>query len=315
MGLSIPGNMQAKCIDYGQNFLTGQATSILSASGVDIKAGNVKELADAIQDKTMAAVTDLQTTATKQVAQIGSEIGNAAGSVAGAGLAAMQGAFQSADLVKLAMGELTSYSAALLGDLTKYAVSKAAAFPGDVTKKATAKAAEDAKERLSSTLKQVMGSPAEEQSKKEAKEQKENKVKKAIKWVKNAASDAEKFKTKILGDLAEDAQDISALMIQGPAWVNDQIKSSVNNAENFAYTYFQKAKENIDKQYNNMVDSSYLTLASTMTKEIIDPTIDKAKKLYDTNTKSTNKQVQKAKTSIQKQLFKLAGKLGISPNG
>lgn len=315
MGLSIPGNMQAKCIDYGQNFLTGQATSILSASGIDIQAGNVKELADAIQDKTMAMVGELQSTATKQVTQIGSEIGNAAGSVAGAGLAAMQGAFQSADLVKLAIGEVTSYSAALLGDLTKYAVSKAAAFPGDVTKKATAKAAEDAKEKLSSALKQVMGSPAEEQSKKEAKEQKENKVKKAIKWVKNAASDAEKFKTKILSYISEDAQDISALMIQGPEWVNNQVESAVNNTENFVYTYFQKAKENIDKQYDNMVNSSYLTLASTMTKEIIDPTIDKAKKLYDNNTKSTNKQVQKAKTAVQKQLFKLAGKLGISPNG
>ena len=315
MGLSIPGNMQAKCIDYGQNFLAGQATSILSASGIDIQAGNVKELADAIQDKTMAMVSELQSTATKQVTQIGSEIGNAAGSVAGAGLAAMQGAFQSADLVKLAIGEVTSYSAALLGDLTKYAVSKAAAFQGDVTKKATAKAAEDAKERLSETLKLVMGSPAEEQSKKEAKEQKENKVKKAIKWVKNAASDAEKFKTKILSNISEDAQDISALMIQGPKWVNKQVESAVDNTENFVYTYFQKAKENIDKQYGNMIDSSYLTLASTMTKEIVNPTIEKAEKLWKDNTKSTNKQVQKAKTAVQKQLFKLAGKLGISPNG
>lgn len=315
MGLSIPGNMQAKCIDYGQNFLTGQATSILSASGIDIQAGNVKELADAIQDKTMVMVSQLQSTATKEVTKIGSQIGSAAGSVAGAGLSAMQGAFQSADLVKLAVGEITSYSAQQLGDLTKYAVSKVAAFPGEVIKKATSKAASDAKDRLASTLKLVMGQPAEEQSKKEAKEQKENKVKKAVKWIKNAAEDANKFKDKILGDLTEDAQDISALMIQGPEWVSNQIESATNNAENFVYTYFQKAKDNIDKQYGNMVDTSYQALASTMMKEIVDPTIDKAQKLFNNTTKLTNKQVQKAKTAVQKQLFKLAGKLGISPNG
>ena len=39
----IPGQMQAKCIDYGQNFLTGQATSVISATGIDIEATNLKQ--------------------------------------------------------------------------------------------------------------------------------------------------------------------------------------------------------------------------------------------------------------------------------
>lgn len=314
MGLTIPGNMQAKCIDYGQNFLTGQATSILSATGIDIQAGNVKQLADAIQDKTMAMVGDLQATATKEVTNIGNQIGSAAGSIAGAGLSAMQGAFQAADLAKLAVGELTTYSAQQLGSIVTHATSKIAAFPGEVTKKATAKAASDAKDRLAATLKLVMGQPAEEQNKKEAKEQKEGKVKKAISWMKNAASDAEKFKDKIMGNLEEDAQDISSLMIQGPEWVSNQMDVAVDKSKEFIATYFDKAKEHIDKQYDSMVDTSYQALASTMMKEIVDPTISKAEKLYKNTTKSTNKQVQKAKTAVQKQLFKLAGKLGISPN-
>ena len=52
-----------------------------------------------------------------------------------------------------------------------------------------------------------------------------------------------------------------------------------------------------------------------MKKKLIDPTLEKAKNQFDNLGTSTNKTKQKAKTAVQKQLFKLAGKLGISPNG
>ena len=112
---AIPGQMQAKCIDYGQNFLTGQATSVIAATGIDIEAGNLKQLADAVQDKTMAMVSDLKSTATKEVTKIGSQIGGMAGSLVGAGLAAIQGAFQTIDVAKQAVGELTTYGVQLTG--------------------------------------------------------------------------------------------------------------------------------------------------------------------------------------------------------
>ena len=38
---AIPGQMQAKCIDYGQNFLTGQATSVIAATGIEIGRAHV----------------------------------------------------------------------------------------------------------------------------------------------------------------------------------------------------------------------------------------------------------------------------------
>ena len=114
MGL-IPGQMQAKCIDYGQNFLTGQATSVIAATGVDIEAANLKQLADAVQDKTLSMVSDLKSTATKEVTKVGSQIGGMAGSLVGAGLAAIQGAFQTIDVAKQAVGELTTYGVQLTG--------------------------------------------------------------------------------------------------------------------------------------------------------------------------------------------------------
>ena len=176
---AIPGQMQAKCIDYGQNFLTGQATSVIAATGIDIEASNLKQLADAVQDKTLSMVSDLKSTATKEVTKVGSQIGGMAGGLVGAGLSAMQGAFQTADVAKQAVGELTTYGVQLTGKMGTKIAGMIAAFPAQVIKKATAIAAEQCKEELQQRLKEMMGTPAEEHAQKEAEKEKENKTKKA----------------------------------------------------------------------------------------------------------------------------------------
>ena len=161
---AIPGQMQAKCIDYGQNFLTGQATSVIAATGIDIEAGNLKQLADAVQDKTMSMVSDLKNTATKEVTKIGSQIGGTAGSLVGAGLSAMQGAFQTADVAKQAVGELTTYGVQLTAKIGTNIASMIAAFPAQVTKKANAIASEQCKEEIQQRLKEVMCNTEEEKA-------------------------------------------------------------------------------------------------------------------------------------------------------
>lgn len=307
---AIPGQMQAKCIDYGQNFLTGQATSVIAATGIDIEAGNLKQLADAVQDKTMAMVSDLKSTATKEVTKVGSQIGGMAGS-----LADMQGAFQTADVAKQAVGELTTYGVQLTAKMGTKIAGMIAAFPTQVTKKANAIAAEQCKEELQQRLKEIMGTPAEEHAKKEAEKEKENKTKKAIAWCKKAVKDANEFKDKTLSSIQKDCEDISALMIQGPGWVNNQISSSIDSAKTYMSDYTDKKMEDVQKHYDEAVDNSAYAAATTMKKKLIDPTLEKAKEQFDNLGTSTNKTKQKAKTAVQKQLFKLAGKLGISPNG
>ena len=303
---AIPGQMQAKCIDYGQNFLTGQATSVIAATGIDIEAGNLKQLADAVQDKTMAMVSDLKSTATKEVTKVGSQIG---------GMADMQGAFQTADVAKQAVGELTTYGVQLTAKMGTKIAGMIAAFPTQVTKKANAIAAEQCKEELQQRLKEIMGTPAEEHAKKEAEKEKENKTKKAIAWCKKAVKDANEFKDKTLSSIQKDCEDISALMIQGPGWVNNQISSSIDSAKTYMSDYADKKMEDVQKHYDEAVDNSAYAAATTMKKKLIDPTLEKAKEQFDNLGTSTNKTKQKAKTAVQKQLFKLAGKLGISPNG
>ena len=312
---AIPGQMQAKCIDYGQNFLTGQATSVIAATGIDIEAGNLKQLADAVQDKTMSMVSDLKNTATKEVTKIGSQIGGMAGSLVGAGLSAMQGAFQTADVAKQAVGELTTYGVQLTAKIGTNIASMIAAFPAQVTKKATAIASEQCKEELQQRLKEVMGTPAEEHAQKEAEKEKENKTKKAIAWCKKAVKDANEFKDKTLSSIQKDCEDISALMIQGPGWVNNQISSAIDSAKTYMSDYADDKMKDIKNHYDESVDNSAYAAATTMKKDLIDPILERAREQYADLGTSTNKTKQKAKTAVQKQLFKLAGKLGISPNG
>ena len=312
---AIPGQMQAKCIDYGQNFLTGQATSVIAATGIDIEAGNLKQLADAVQDKTMSMVSDLKNTATKEVTKIGSQIGGMAGSLVGAGLSAMQGAFQTADVAKQAVGELTTYGVQLTAKIGTNIASMIAAFPAQVTKKATAIASEQCKEELQQRLKEVMGTPAEEHAQKEAEKEKENKTKKAIAWCKKAVKDANEFKDKTLSSIQKDCEDISALMIQGPGWVNNQISSAIDSAKTYMSNYADSKMKDIKNHYDESVDNSAYAKATTMKKDLIDPILERAREQYADLGTSTNKTNQKAKTAVQKQLFKLAGKLGISPNG
>ena len=312
---AIPGQMQAKCIDYGQNFLTGQATSVIAATGIDIEAGNLKQLADAVQDKTMSMVSDLKSTATKEVTKVGSQIGGMAGSLVGAGLAAMQGAFQTVDVAKQAVGELTTYGIQLTTKMGTKIAGMIAAYPVQVTKKATAIAAEQCKEELQQRLKEMMGTPAEENAKEEAKKEKENKIKKAISWCKKAVKDANEFKDKTLAYLQKDCEDISTLMIQGPGWVNNQISSAIDSAKTYMSDYADGKMKNVKMHYDEAVNNSAKAAASTLKKKLIDPTLEKAKDQFDNLGTSLNKTKQKAKTAIQKQLFKLAGKLGISPNG
>ena len=312
---AIPGQMQAKCIDYGQNFLTGQATSVIAATGIDIEAGNLKQLADAVQDKTMSMVSDLKNTATKEVTKVGSQIGGMTGSLVGAGLSAMQGAFQTADVAKQAVGELTTYGVQLTAKIGTNIASMIAAFPSQVTKKATSIASEQCKEELQQRLKEVMGTPAEDHAQKEAEKEKENKTKKAIDWCKKAVKDANEFKDKTLSSIQKDCEDISALMIQGPGWVNNQIDGAIDSAKTYMSDYADDRMKDIKNHYDESVDNSAYAAATTMKKDLIDPILERAREQYADLGTSTNKTKQKAKTAVQKQLFKLAGKLGISPNG
>ena len=104
-------------------------------------------------------------------------------------------------------------------------------------------------------------------------------------------------------------------MIQGPGWVNNQIDGAIDSAKTYMSDYADDKMKDIQNHYDEAVNNSAYAAATTMKKKLIDPTLEKAKEQFNDLGTSTNKTKQKAKTAVQKQLFKLAGKLGISPNG
>ena len=104
-------------------------------------------------------------------------------------------------------------------------------------------------------------------------------------------------------------------MIQGPGWVNNQISSAIDSAKTYMSDYADSKMKDIKNHYDESVDNSAYAAATTMKKDLIDPILERAREQYADLGTSTNKTNQKAKTAVQKQLFKLAGKLGISPNG
>ena len=79
--------------------------------------------------------------------------------------------------------------------------------------------------------------------------------------------------------------------------------------------YADGKMKDIQNHYDEAVNNSAYAAATTMKKKLIDPTVNNARKQFNNLGTTTNKVKQKAKTAIQKQLFNLAGKLGISPNG
>ncbi len=118
-----------------------------------------------------------------------------------------------------------------------------------------------------------------------------------------------------MSSVQKDCEDISALMIQGPGWVNNQISSAVDSAKTYMSNYADSKMKDIKNHYDESVYNSAYAQATTMKKDLIDPILERAREQYADLGTSTNKTKQKAKTAVQKQLFKLAGKLGISPNG
>lgn len=306
-------NVTTKCIDYGQNFLTGKATSVLSSNGIDIQATNFKEIVDAIQNKTMDSVSYLQNTITNETSYIATQIGASAGSVVGAGLSSMQATFQSAELAKMMAEELAKYGVEKIGKLTTDVMSKTIAFPKEVADKAKTKAVNMAKEELADALKLVMGSPAEAKAEESAQKQKEKKQNKTIEWCKKAIKDANEFKDKTLTSFKKDMKDVSALMIQGPEWVSSQLDTIEKQGKTTIDEQAKDMQKKVNDFYSNAVEDSANALASQIKSKLIDPTISKAKDLYNETGTTTNQTKQKAKAAIQKKLFSLAGKLGIPP--
>lgn len=301
-----------QAIDYGQNFLAGQMTSLLSASGIELAGGTLSDLSTEIQNKVYAAKEDAMNLALNTVTTVAGAAGTSVGTLAGAGLATLQGAQQSVDIAKQAAMDVANYGMEQANVLATYIATLASQFPTKTLSRAQELAMEACKEELKEALKKIT-SNQEDITKENDEKKKENKTKNIVKTIKEKVEMVNTYINKYTSELEKDSAAIGDLMLQGPTWVNSKIEVAEDYAKEKIDTFVNDTEKQISYYYDKAVETTAYTAAKAVVEKTVRPSITKAQDALNKLNESKSKVTQKAKTSAQKALFKLAGQLGISP--
>ncbi len=301
-----------QAINYGQNFLSGQMTSLFSASGIELAGGTLSDISTEIQNKVFAAKEEAMNQALTTVSNVTGAVGSSIGTVAGAGLAAMQGAVQQVDMVKQAVMDVASYSMEQTNVITTYIAGLASKFPIEVLSKTKELAAYYSKVELQEALKKIT-SNQEDITEKNDEKKKENKTKNIVKTIQDKVKYVNTYISKYTDELERDAEAIGNLMLQGPTWVGSKINEAENAVKSKIGEFVEDTKDDLSDYYDKAVETTAETAAKAIVEKTVRPSIKKAQDAMNKLNESKSKTTQKAKTAAQKALFKIAGQLGISP--
>lgn len=301
-----------QAINYGQNFLSGQMTSLLSASGIELAGGTLSDISTEIQNKVFAAKEEAMNQALTTVSKVTSAVGTSIGTVAGAGLSAMQGAAQSVDIVKQATMDIANYGLEQTNVMATYISGLASKFPTKVLSRAQELAVTYSKVELQEALKKITSNQEDITAKNDEKK-KENKIQNIVKTVKDKVRYVNTYIDKYTKELKSDANDIGNLMLQGPTWVSSKIDTAENSVKNKIDEFVKDTKKDLSYYYDIAAEATAYTAAKAIVEKTVKPSIQKAQDAMNKLNESKSKVTQKAKTAAQKSLFKIAGQLGISP--
>lgn len=301
-----------QAINYGQNFLSGQMTSLLSASGIELAGGTLSDISTEIQNKVFVAKEEAMNQVLTTVSNVSGAIGSSIGTVAGAGLAAMQGAAQSVDLVKQTVMDVTNYGLEQTNVMATYISGLASKFPTKVLSRAQELAVAYSQAELQEALKKITSNQEDITAKNDEKK-KENKIQKIVKTVKKKVDYVNSYINKYTAELEKDANAIGDLMLQGPTWVNSKMEVAEKAVKDKIDEFVDDTKKDLSYYYNIAVETTAYTAAKSIVEKTVKPSIQKAQDAMNKLNESKSKVTQKAKTSAQKALFKIAGQLGISP--
>lgn len=307
--MPLTSSIKAKAIDAGQNFLTGQITSVFAASGMEIVGSNVAEIAENIQNKASAMVSDLENTATTMVSSAGAGLGSAFGNVVGASEAFAGEAMQMTDMAQEAIADVASYSLDLLNQKTSEIASTTTSYFMSRVKTWSAFYLQQGMNQIPKKFLQ----DAEEESKKTALEQQTKGPQKILDYVNTYVGLASSYVQKYTGEMNKFVEQQCTFALQGPQWLGGQINKLENQYKEGISGFVDTQAQNIIKNRNNFLDG----IAKSVAKQTIQPTLKainkKIDKLNNTTNKNEAKVKQAAATQIQKAKLKLAGLLGVKP--
>lgn len=305
----MPNSISMKAIDVGQNFLTGQVTSVFAANGVEVAGTNLYELTSNIQNKAADMMSDLQNTAITTMSTVTGGVGSALGSVVGTGLALSSNVMQMHDIAQEAIMDCTSYAANLV---TKKITELTSGIPGQLTKQVAYWSGEELKKAMESIPKKFL-EDTDDATEKQQDEQKKKGLSGIIGFVNTYTGKVKDTVKDFTTKLNSSCDEIGTWALQGPRWVTGQVDMLEEQFQNVAYEFVDEQANNIKK----FRDQSIENIAKSVAKQVVAKQIAALEKNIDKLTNTTNKTkaktIAKAKTAIQKAKFKLAGKLGVSP--
>lgn len=296
-------------IDAGQNFLTGKVTSALQTSGAIKLASDGMDKLTAVQNLAHSTVEEAKNGVMTEVAFIGNAAGSIVGDLYGTSMAALGDLTQCADLAKLAVEHVITYSAQLVTDKMMDFVSS---IPGDITSATTSYMTK----MLDSKKKEVMElltSNVEERNEKKQEEDKENKINKFISDAKDGMESAKKAVNEFVEGLNGDVAELTDLMSAGPEYIANQVDKLENSAISYVGTFVNKQVDALNKKKMGFINSAAESAANKMANEVIDPMFQQLKKAKDEVDQATSKTKQKAMAKIKKAAMKYGGQIGIDP--
>lgn len=305
----ISGSIQTKAIDAGQNFLTGQITTLFAASGMEVTGSTIYNLADSIQNSVSAKVEEAQNGAMQLVSSAGAGLGSAFGTVVGVGNSLASTITTMSDVAQEMLTDIATDTVNKVTNETNKIVSGASTY---FTQRLSYYAKSMLEEEIANMQSKYLTNTDEKQNE-EVKEKKETWMKKATEKVGSMVTKAKKGVQDGIDALNKGVDEVAKMQLEGPQWVSNQMNSLQSSITKSIDDFIEDNVKDIQEKRDAELDKIAATIAKNTVKPTIDAANKKLDKLWNDCNTSKSKVAQKAKTLIQKAKFKLAALTGVSP--
>ena len=305
MAWAGPSNIKSAGIDAGQNFLSGQMTSVFAAPSDSI--GKVIDTADDIQNMAMSTVSSVSSGATTMMSTAAAAGGKVVGTVIAAGANATGDVSQMVGIAQEAVNAMISYAQDLVSEKVMSLLTPPV---NDIMSKVGERTSYWTNEGIKDQAKRVF-TPAEKAD--EESEQK-NFTADIAQFTEVLTDNIGKVKEKVdsfCNDITRDVEELSTWMLQGPEWVGKQVEIIENGYEEKVGKFINEQAAKIKEKRDNFI----FTIADYMGHNLAGPIVKQSKTLLMKSMNAINEAKQKvinwAKTLIHKAILWIKALIGI----
>lgn len=299
-------NILGPSIPTGQNFLTGQITSVFAGAGITNNAQKLYDSVDNIQNIASEKANQLKSMARNTASNMASAAGQTVGSLIGTVNNVLGDATQIKDLAEIAIGHVIAYAKDEVGKAVQEIIKPPM---GDIAKKTASYLGEMTKnipKEIMDALTKNSEKRGDEASKKSIEDTIQNNINKLQEKANALNEKVSNFKKKLDNDM----QELSTFMLAGPEWMADKIQTKEDEYKVLVGSYINSTfKQALDAK-NAMIDKIAYASASKAYNELVAKNQDKLKDQLNAIEEKKAEVESKGKTKIQQVLFKLWAMIG-----